>query len=288
MRRRTLLAGLLGGLLSGSRRSGAAEQSILDLMEFHALPCVSLRSNVGTTVGKLGGQPDLDVRHAWPIWKGVPQSFLAQFDLAALQLSGCPDWLPKHGALFFFYDANQSTWGFSPDDRGSWSVVYDASGFAAAPRSVPETHHQARFNERSLGGRPSRSRPDAELLGVEAPEFDTREYQAYEARLYADLPMLAPWHQIGGYPAAIQSSDMALECQLAANGVNLGGSEGYASPRAKAIEAGAKDWRLLLQVDSDDEAGMIWGDDGRLYFWVREDEARRGDFTGVWMVLQCY
>lgn len=288
MRRRTLLAGLLAGLLGGRRRADAMPQSILELMDLRALPCVSLQSDHGTIVGKLGGQPDLDARHAWPSWKGAPQSFLAQFDLAALHLSGCPDWLPKHGALFFFYDAEQSTWGFDPKDRGSWSVIYDPDGFAAAPRSQPDLPDHGRFGERPLRGHPARSRPDAELLGVTAPEFDTPAYQDYEARLHADLPRNAPWHQIGGYPAAIQDSGMAIECQLASNGVNLGEPGAYASPRAKMLRAGAMDWRLLLQIDTDDGAGMMWGDDGRLYFWVREEEARRGDFTGVWMVLQCY
>jgi uncharacterized protein YwqG len=44
---------------------------------------------------------------------------------------------------------------------------------------------------------------------------------------------------------------------------------------------------LLLQVDSDD-VGMMWGDGGRLYFWIREQDARRADFSNVWMILQCY
>jgi uncharacterized protein YwqG len=81
---------------------------------------------------------------------------------------------------------------------------------------------------------------------------------------------------------------MALEAQLASNGVYVGVPEGYSSPKRMALEAGVKDWRLLLQIDSDDDARMMWGDSGRLYFWVREDEARRGDFSGAWMVLQCY
>lgn len=286
MMRRTVLTGLLAGLLGRARRSQAATP-ILELMEAQALPCVILQSGRGASVGKLGGRPDLDARHDWPLWKGAPQAFLAQLDLAALRRSGGPDWLPERGALFFFYDAEQSTWGFDPADRGSWTVIHEPDGFAAAPRVLPNLPAHAVYHERPLSGRPERSRPDAELMGVDFPDVDAPEYEAYEARLNANAPKNAPWHQVGGYPAAIQTSAMALECQLASNGVYLGGPEGYASPRRKALEAGTKDWRLLLQVDSDDDAGMMWGDVGRLYFWVREDEARRGDFAGAWMVLQC-
>ena len=53
------------------------------------------------------------------------------------------------------------------------------------------------------------------------------------------------------------------------------------------MEAGAKDWRLLLQMDSDDDLDVMWGDAGILYFWIQADEARRGDFSNAWMILQC-
>lgn len=288
MMRRDVLIGFLASLLGGACRSRAATTPIVEMMDAQALPCVILQFGRGEPVGKLGGRPDLGARHDWPMWKGAPQSFLAQLDLAALRRSGGPDWLPARGALFFFYDAEQSTWGFDPADRGSWTVIHDPDGFAAAPRPLPRLPAHAVYRESRLGGHAGRSWPDAGLMGVPYPEVDTSDYDAYEARLSAGAPKDGPWHQVAGHPAAIQDSAMALECQLASNGVYVGGPEGYASPRRKELEGGAKDWRLLLQVDSDDKAGMMWGDSGRLYFWVREEEARRGDFAGVWMVLQSY
>lgn len=38
---------------------------------------------------------------------------------------------------------------------------------------------------------------------------------------------------------------------------------------------------LLFQVDSDEPAGMMWGDVGRLYIWIGRDDltARRFDRT---------
>ena len=34
-------------------------------------------------------------------------------------------------------------------------------------------------------------------------------------------------------------------------------------------------------------SAALWGDVGTVYFWVRESDARRGDFSKVWMVFQC-
>lgn len=42
-----------------------------------------------------------------------------------------------------------------------------------------------------------------------------------------------------------------------------------------------------MQVDSDDDLGVMWGDAGMLYFWVEESAARAGDFSNAWVILQC-
>ncbi|NOT29697.1 MAG: DUF1963 domain-containing protein [Planctomycetes bacterium] len=80
---------------------------------------------------------------------------------------------------------------------------------------------------------------------------------------------------------------MELECQLVTNGVYCGDSSGYQEPRAKELEAGQTEWRLLLQLDSDERAKMMWGDAGRLYFWIRESDLCEHDFDKAWLILQC-
>ena len=89
-----------------------------------------------------------------------------------------------------------------------------------------------------------------------------------------------------GHPDEIQG-DMKLECQLVTNGLYCGDSTGYEDPRAAELEADASDWRLLLQVASDEDAGAMWGDLGRLYYWIRDQDLRRGAFDASWLVLQC-
>lgn len=51
-------------------------------------------------------------------------AFLCQLDLETIPRSESTMLLPKDGILYFFYDQEQSTWGFDPNDRGSWSIIY--------------------------------------------------------------------------------------------------------------------------------------------------------------------
>jgi uncharacterized protein YwqG len=118
-------------------------------------------------------------------------------------------------------------------------------------------------------------------------EEEERVWKAFDALREAEYGH-GPKHQIGGYPDPVQGAEMDQECQLASNGLSVGNSSGYDDPRAEALRAGASDWRLLLQLDSDDDLKVMWGDCGRIYFWVREQDARKRDFSGAWLVLQCH
>jgi len=122
---------------------------------------------------------------------------------------------------------------------------------------------------------------DSSLTSLTDEEAD--EYCEEAEGRYGDLEM----HQVGGYPLPIQQANMDLECQLVANGIYTGNAKGWKNPRIKELEPGAKDWRLLFQLDSDEDLDFIWGDCGILYFWIREQDARAGNFDDVWMILQC-
>jgi uncharacterized protein YwqG len=81
---------------------------------------------------------------------------------------------------------------------------------------------------------------------------------------------------------------MRLECEMASNGLYCGTSEPYKAARARGLDVTAKRWRLLAQFDSDDSLSWMWGDAGRLYFWVPGDFLEAGRFECVWGVEQCY
>jgi uncharacterized protein YwqG len=196
--------------------------------------------------------------------------------------------MPKSGQLSFFYDPEQSTGGFDPADRGSWCVVFVDENTKTEPRVPPSssTDHPI-LPRKSLGIVPARSLPSYERLGGYDAPMDEAEFDKLWAYLDQADEDARPRHQLFGQPYPIQNDDMELECQLASNGVYVGGPEGYADPRRPQLEPGAADWDLLFQLDSDEDAGMMWGDVGMLYFWVRRQDAERADFSNVWMVLQC-
>jgi uncharacterized protein YwqG len=58
-------------------------------------------------------------------------------------------------------------------------------------------------------------------------------------------------------------------------------------PHRAALGAGAVQWRLLLQVDSDQDAGMLWGDVGRIYYWIRAQDLAARRLGQAWLILQC-
>jgi len=210
---------------------------------------------------------------------------VAHIELAEIAAASKFDWLPISGRLLFFYDSEQDAWGFDPKDKGAWAVYFDPSEQPAPPAAPPPgLLSHGRYPEVAIEAAESVSFPGPERLGEAIGELSDDEWETVDERRRSDLPV----HQIGGYPSPVQGEGMELECQLASNGVYVGDPEGYSSPEAQALQAGASDWQLLLQLDSNDAADMMWGDVGMLYFWVRKQDSANKDFSKVWMVLQCF
>ncbi len=83
-----------------------------------------------------------------------------------------------------------------------------------------------------------------------------------------------------GNPDTIQD-DMRIQCQLTSHGVTDGND-----PRTAALSKGAMDWQLLLQVDSNEHAGMRWASSGMLYYWITSADLHARHFDATWVVLQ--
>ncbi|MBY0417268.1 MAG: DUF1963 domain-containing protein, partial [Pararheinheimera sp.] len=73
----------------------------------------------------LGGKPVVRSPIDWPRKNNKPLGFIAQLDLGEINLSRNIEWLPDSGRLLFFYDLEEWPWGFDPNDKGGWAVIYE-------------------------------------------------------------------------------------------------------------------------------------------------------------------
>ncbi len=293
-------------LESAGMRKHAAEAII-----GYAVPSLELSAAASATIPvgatKVGGIPDLPKEAPWPrrsnrvrrfpmepVLGAIPLAFLAQVNLAeaAAALPADENPLPTSGLLSFFYDAYDQPWGYDPEDRRDFRVIYSGPTESLVPTTPPEDLPEiCRFTQQavSLHRKPS-------LLSDRADELydlglTDEEHEGYWA--FCDARRINPFHQLLGHPDAVQDADMEVQCQLVSHGIHL---EAYWDPiragsdpptHIAALAHRAKDtWRLLLQLDSNSESGMLWGDAGMLYFWVTERGLREKDFNDVWVVLQ--
>lgn len=233
---------------------------------------------------RFGGQALLPPGTEWPQRNGYPLTFLGQIRVD--EVARFEERLPGTGGrlLAFFYDLEQAPWGFDPADADGCRVIPVDPDTAVA---VDPPEGTEAFAAHDLALQPEQTLPNlAEPVVRHIFDADEDGVRAYWEAL-DDAGSQEPVHRMFGWPELIQNP-MQLECQLASNGVYCGNPEGYRDPRVEQLRDGAGDWVLLLQIDSDDDIGWMWGDVGRLYFWIREDDLRAGNFDKVWLILQCF
>ncbi|WP_053485656.1 YwqG family protein [Lysinibacillus sp. FJAT-14745] len=236
---------------------------------------------------KIGGAPDTTTDFVWPKTKnGQPLYFLCQLNLAEIKPFDSNHLLPTEGLLSFFYDAVEQPWGYDPNDEDGFHVFYfTQANFQRTeqPTTLKESINSAVLSFKNEWTLPSWESPDGQKLTV---LLTKEQADAYDEFLWRDETERTA-HRIYGYPNTIQG-DMYLQCELVTNGLYCGDSTGYEHPSRKELEPNVKDWQLLLQLDSEDDLGYMWGDSGRLYFWIREQDCKNKAFDKVWAILQCY
>lgn len=263
------------------------------LKDLHFITQTSIRltatpvdeSTLKVGASKLGGHPDLPPGILWPEWKGLAQSFLAQIRLDDVHPYDIDKRLPQHGMLWFFYDAKQQTFGSDPTDLGGWRVIFRENDFShlqrmQAPAQLPAS---SQFHACSLSFASEISLSQQPELAI--PNFDWTDE---EVRLYETLLATFPnpvehamiHHRLLGNPDTLQD-DMRLECQLVSHGIT-----DIQDPRVAELSQEAMDWQLLLQIDSDEHAGMRWANNGMLYYWIKKADLQAAHFDRTWLVLQ--
>jgi uncharacterized protein YwqG len=248
----------------------------------------------GPGASRLGGAPDLPPGFEWPRWRDRELAFLGQLDLAAV--AGClPEaGLPVGGLLLVFYDAARKPSGLEPSHAGSCRVVVAAVGQPLEPAPG----ERAAFDLCPLVLSRELTLPPAHSFQLDPLDLDGTELAAWGllrlrlaerqgVEVEEQSPGRLALHRLLGHAEPVYGREMELDCQLAANGLDLSEGEGYADPKRDELEPGAAEWRLLLQLSSDPELGWDWSDPfGRVYVWIRSDDLLAGEFDRVWAIRQ--
>jgi uncharacterized protein YwqG len=233
-------------------------------------------------ISKIGGLPDLPPEIDWPEWDNQPLPLIAQIRLADIVPYDRFGELPHTGMLYFFF--NEETLDTYPPALGSWHVLHYDGDIAHLRRMLASSDEQLIYPSCAMTFSPTLTLPPLESLYLErlglsydayrhdAPFEQRREVDAY-VRLTEQLETfyesVPPYHQFLGYPCQIQG-DLLLECQ-----------------RDTHSKGDPADWRLLLQVGSDDNVHMMWGDVGMLYFYIPQEALTMRDFSQVHLIMQC-
>lgn len=228
---------------------------------------------VGLGQSRIGGLPELPAGTDWPQRKGKPAPFLAQINCAELATHTADTGLPPEGMLYFFHDLEFWKPG-QPEE--SPLVIYSKAG--ASGQSTPAPAGLATV----YPAFPVTFERQPTFPGGLTPEFEALQLSEAEEEAY--FAALAEWerahvwdggrdtgcHQVGGHAGLIQE-DVREEFAQAAGAADS-----------------APEWRLLLQFDSDDDLGVMWGDGGRLYFGLRAADLQARRFERTQVIMQCY
>ncbi|MBI3967220.1 MAG: DUF1963 domain-containing protein [Chloroflexi bacterium] len=107
---------------------------------------------------------------------------MAQIDLEQVAGHDLCRKLPPAGLLSFFYDSEQSIWGFDPADRGGWQVVFTPPGTPLVRMDfAPELPNYAMFDCRALRRQPELTYSPWESFGVNQLRLSREELVADHA-----------------------------------------------------------------------------------------------------------
>ena len=258
------------------------------------------KADTRTGASRFGGVPDVPAGFVWPVFETAtyeddavrprPLAFLAQFDCQALAFCDKDGLLPRTGVLSFFYELGSQRWGYDPADDGCARVFWFPDRSALHPAEVPESLEEAyRLPALGIGMAAEPSLPDGEDFF--APTGGQGDWDSFwETRTLAGgEPEVRNRSCLLGWPDTIQGN-MTVECELVGRGVYMGGDRPIPQDALEeARRTSLENWQMLFQLDTVESGDfeLMFGDCGRVYFYIRKEDLAARRFDRVWLVLQC-
>ncbi|KAB2332620.1 YwqG family protein [Bacillus mesophilum] len=248
---------------------------------------------------KIGGNPDLPKDFNWFYYEGEaytgeiknrPLSFLAQINCGEVRMYDEEGLLPKKGILYFFYELLTMTWGYDPQHRGSAKVFYfdgDLSELSRTP-FPDDMENECKIPEIPLHFSQKYNVPD---YGEFMERHDYRNLEEFlEVKADLGYEQEEVMSKLLGYADIIQNG-MLLQCELVTNGTELGmGYPDMSSEEYKILQQKGEQWQLLFQLDTviENDYELMFGDSGRIYYYIKKEDLKNCRFDDCWLVLECY
>jgi uncharacterized protein YwqG len=275
---------------------------VVDQVEALLRPSIRIRTrednenSIEIGASKIGGLPDLPQGFEWPRWPGRPEDheanaanptpmpkdyqdrdyrlggpmcFLGQFRMADIAPHDAERILPPTGMLYIFCALWLDAVGYCEEDRGAWRVIHLEVAPSDLRRTSPPNDASIPIGCESVAFFEELTLLDNNMFAeYEALALNPDEHERYCYFLLAQMQAF-PWqdeptHRLLGWPQQVQA-DM----------------------RGDLYPSGHRDWRLLLQIDSNERQNLFWQAGGRGYFWIREPDLRARNFDRTWLMMQC-
>jgi hypothetical protein len=178
--------------------------------------------------------------------------------------------------------------GLYADEQAGCRVLYTPPGTQLERRRSPvSTLPIAALLAVGAWTRPQDPPAGMELTDDEIDSLDELD-NAYDYALSGLVPAgwtLSGRHQVGGHARYIQHP-VEEEVVQAIGGCWVRGRS-FDLKRWEAVKDQVADWRVVLQIDSDDDLGLMWGDVGTIYWAARRADIARGEWSGAMFNFQC-
>lgn len=225
---------------------------------------------------KIGGRPDLPPETVWPAYQdGKPLAFLAQIDLAEIAKLGVPiKGLPSDGLLSVF-----SVWGWldahNSDPQTPENGNVDQVGWTVALHTPPRVKLERARTPRGVNSFKAAVVEPTPILSLpnhraEPPlaalDWTDDEYERFD-EMQSDFRSIQMGHWL-------KNSDSFASHHL------LGGYALF--QQAFPTEVLDKGLTMFLQIGSDGNTGMCWGDGGELTFYADAKALAKGRLERIW------
>lgn len=239
-----------------------------DSLRFSALALTPTKTKRNS---KLYGAPRIASLADWPQHDGKPMLPLCGLDLTDIAPLAMPSPLPTRGALQF-YVAVDDEGALLEDDMFNplaIRVIYAPTLSEIDLELGGATIWPAQYVALTADGS---MYPQLDAAIVTSRALSDEDFAPYRDFVAAQMPGgPTAGHRVGGYPHLLQNNDLEARA--------------YALHHGREVETmddlrEAARWRLLLQLDSDDN--IMWGtDSGMVYFMIHAADLAAQDFSRV-------